>query len=43
MRERLLQLGAEPVASTPAEFAAFTQAEYTKFAKLIKDAGIQPD
>ena len=43
VRERLLQLGAEPVASTPAEFAAFTQAEYAKFANIIKKAGIQPD
>jgi tripartite-type tricarboxylate transporter receptor subunit TctC len=43
VRERLLQLGAEPVASTPADFAAFTQAEYAKFANIIKKAGIQPD
>ena len=43
VKERLLQLGAEPVANTPAEFAAFTQAEYAKFAKIIGDAGIQPD
>jgi len=43
VRERLLQLGAEPVANTPAEFAAFTQAEYDKFVKIIKKAGIQPD
>jgi tripartite-type tricarboxylate transporter receptor subunit TctC len=43
VKERLLQLGAEPVANTPAEFAAFTQAEYAKFAKIIKAAGIQPD
>lgn len=43
VRERLLQLGAEPVVNTPAEFAAFTQAEYAKFAKIIKTAGIQPE
>lgn len=43
VRERLLQLGAEPVLNTPAEFAAFTQAEYAKFAKIIKTAGIQPE
>jgi tripartite-type tricarboxylate transporter receptor subunit TctC len=43
VRERLLQLGAEPVANTPAEFAAFQQAEYTKFANIIRKAGIQPD
>lgn len=43
VKERLLQLGAEPVANTPAEFAAYTQAEYAKFAKIIKTAGIQQD
>jgi tripartite-type tricarboxylate transporter receptor subunit TctC len=43
VKDRLLQLGAEPVANTPAEFAAYTQAEYAKFAKIIKSAGIQPD
>ena len=43
VRERLLQLGAEPVANTPAEFAAFQKAEYEKFVKIIKKAGIQPD
>ena len=43
VKARLLQLGAEPVASTPESFAAFTQSEFTKYAKIIKDAGIQPD
>jgi tripartite-type tricarboxylate transporter receptor subunit TctC len=31
------------VASTPEEFAKFTQAEHDKFAKLIKAAGIKQD
>lgn len=43
VKDRLLQLGAEPVVNTPAEFAVLTQAEYAKFAKIIKTAGIQPE
>jgi tripartite-type tricarboxylate transporter receptor subunit TctC len=43
MQERLSQFGAEPIASTPEEFAAFTRSEHDKFAKLIKAAGIQPE
>ena len=41
--ERLGQFGAEPIASTPEDFAAFTKAESEKFARLIKAAGIQPE
>lgn len=43
MRERLSQLGADAIGSTPEEFAAFTRAEYEKFAKLVKAAGIQQE
>ncbi len=43
VRERMKQLGAEPIANTPAEFAAFTRAEFDKYAKLVKQAGIQPE
>ena len=43
MQERLGQFGAEPIASTPEAFAAFTKSEHDKFAKLIKAAGIQPE
>jgi tripartite-type tricarboxylate transporter receptor subunit TctC len=43
VKERLHQLGAEPVASTPAEFAAFTREEYDKFAQIVKAAGIKPN
>jgi tripartite-type tricarboxylate transporter receptor subunit TctC len=43
VRERLLQLGAQGVASTPEEFAEFTRSEYAKFAKIIKDAGMKPE
>lgn len=41
MREKLNQFGAEAIASTPEDFAAFTKAEHDKFAKLVKAAGIQ--
>ena len=43
MQERLNQFGAEPIASTPEEFAAYTRAEHDKFAKLVKAANIQPE
>ena len=43
MQERLGQFGAEPIASTPEEFTAFTKSEHDKYAKLIKAAGIQPE
>jgi len=35
--------GAEPVGSTPKEFAAFLKAEMHKWSKVIKDAGIKPE
>src|SRR5882672_5534070 len=41
--ERMTQLGAEPIASTPEEFAAYTRSEHDKFAKLVKAAGILPE
>ena len=41
VKERLNKLeGLEPVSSTPAEFDAHIKAEITKWAKVIKDAGI---
>ena len=43
VNERLVQLGAVPVANTPEEFLAFTKAEYAKYGKLVKDAGMQPE
>jgi tripartite-type tricarboxylate transporter receptor subunit TctC len=43
MREKLNQFGAAPVANTPEEFAAFTRAEFDKYAKLVKQAGIQAE
>ena len=41
--ERFAALGADAVASTPQEFAAFTRAEYEKFSRLVKAANIQPE
>jgi tripartite-type tricarboxylate transporter receptor subunit TctC len=43
VRERLAALGFEPIASTPAEFAARIQAEIAKWAKVIHDANIKPE
>lgn len=40
MRERLTGDGAEPVGSTPEQFAAFIRAEIAKWNKVIKAAGI---
>jgi hypothetical protein len=36
-------LGAEPVGSTPQEFAAFIGAESTRWGKVVRDAGIRAD
>ncbi|HEY6864495.1 MAG TPA: tripartite tricarboxylate transporter substrate binding protein [Burkholderiales bacterium] len=43
VRERLAADGAEPVGSTPEQFAAFIRAEIDKWAKLAKAAGIKPE
>ena len=40
-RERYMSLGAEVLTSTPEGFDAFIRAEITKWAKVIKAAGIQ--
>jgi len=41
--ERFQLDGAEPVGSTPKEFAAFLKAEMQKWSKVVKDAGIKPE
>ncbi|MGH8665500.1 MAG: Bug family tripartite tricarboxylate transporter substrate binding protein [Burkholderiales bacterium] len=41
VRGRLHDLGYEPVASTPAEFAAFIKSELARWAKVIAAAGIK--
>ena len=43
MRDRFLALGAEPVGSTPEQFAAFFRAEVAKWAKVVKESGAQID
>ena len=40
LRERLSALGADPVGSTPDQFAAFIRSETEKFARVVKMAGI---
>jgi tripartite-type tricarboxylate transporter receptor subunit TctC len=43
MRDRLAQQGADPVGSTPEEFAAVIKRDLAKWAKVVKDANIQLD
>jgi tripartite-type tricarboxylate transporter receptor subunit TctC len=43
IRERVLALGAEPVGSSPVEFAAFVRAEASKYARLVKASGAKVD
>lgn len=42
VRDRLAGQGAEPVGSTPEEYDAFVRTESAKWAKVCKEAGIQP-
>ena len=37
----LLQLGADPVGSTPEQFTAFIKTESAKWSKVIKAAGLE--
>ena len=43
VRERLAALGAEPVGSTPAEFAAHIRNEIDKWARVVKQSGARVD
>jgi len=43
VRNRILDLGGEPVANTPAEFGAYQKAEMTRWAKVIKDSGAKAE
>ena len=43
VRDRMLTLGAEPVSSTPQEFAAYIDAEAKKYARLVKASGAKAD
>ena len=42
VRERLIEGGADPVGSPPEEFAALVRAEVTKWAGVVKAAGLRP-
>jgi len=41
IRERLLAIGVEPLANTPAEFAEYLRVEIPKWTKVIRQAGIK--
>ena len=43
MQGALVKQGAEPVGSTPREFAAFIKSEMTKYARVIREAGVKPE
>ena len=43
VRKRLIDLGAEPLGSSPRDFTAYVQAEYQRWGKLAKEAGIRAD
>ncbi len=43
VRERMLAAGIEPVGGSPAQFAGFIQTEMVKWAKVAKNAAIQPE
>ncbi|MFN7752583.1 MAG: Bug family tripartite tricarboxylate transporter substrate binding protein [Pseudomonadota bacterium] len=43
IREKLLAQGADPVGSTPEEFAAFFRNELTRWGRLVEQARIKPE
>jgi hypothetical protein len=43
MRDRFIAQGADPVGSTPDEFAAYMRAETAKWARLVKTSGARAD
>lgn len=43
MTKRLMSLGAEPVAKTPAEFTAYISAEIARWGKLVKAMNLKVD
>jgi tripartite-type tricarboxylate transporter receptor subunit TctC len=43
VREALSKAGAEPVGSTPEEFAAFIRSESVKWGAAVKQAGVTPE
>jgi tripartite-type tricarboxylate transporter receptor subunit TctC len=43
VRDRLRDLGYEPVGSTPAEFAAYIKSELAKWSEVIRKGGIKAE
>lgn len=43
VQKRLIDLGAEPLGSSPREFTAYVRTEYQRWGKLAKEAGIRAD
>ena len=43
VRSRILDLGGEPVASTPAQFDAFQKAEAARWAKIVRESGARAE
>lgn len=43
VKQKLLDAGVEPVGGTPEQYGAFIGKEMVKWAKVAKDAGIQPE
>jgi tripartite-type tricarboxylate transporter receptor subunit TctC len=43
LRQRLASQGAEPLTSTPDEFAAYLRSEIGKWTKVVKDSGMKLD
>ncbi|MDB5809804.1 MAG: putative exported protein [Betaproteobacteria bacterium] len=43
VRDKLVNVGMEPVTSTPEQYAAFIQTEVMKWARVVKDANIRPE
>jgi tripartite-type tricarboxylate transporter receptor subunit TctC len=43
VRTRMVELGVDIVANTPDEFATYLRGEVTRYAKVIREAGIKPE
>ncbi len=43
VRKRMMDLGADPLGSTPEEFGAYVKSEYAKWGKAVSEAGIKAE